>query len=162
GRPPRALRGHRGQRRRRDGGAGRRHDRPRPHRRQPLPRRPGGPAAPGRGRAGVRLLSGPGPPSGGAERLTAVNLMASGAVLGWPAMDGSPDLDLLRIRARQEMEPGEQLRWVGRPHPWALARQRLAALTVTPVLLGLGTFVIHVGASQPMPLEQAAVTMVFY
>ncbi|HTO85322.1 MAG TPA: hypothetical protein VMQ73_24090 [Methylomirabilota bacterium] len=77
-------------------------------------------------------------------------------------MDGSPDLDMLRIRARQEMEPGEQLRWVGRPHPWALARQRLAAVAVTPVLLGLGAFVIHVGASQPLPVDQAMLTMVIY
>jgi hypothetical protein len=77
-------------------------------------------------------------------------------------MDGSPDLEMLRIRAQQEMEPGERLRWVGRPHPWALARERLAALTVTPVLLGLGTFVIHVGASQPLPVDQAMLTMVIY
>jgi len=77
-------------------------------------------------------------------------------------MDGSPNLDTSRIRAQQELEPGEQLRWVGRPHPWALARQRLAALAVTPVLLGLGAFVIHVGASQPLPVDQAMLTMVIY
>jgi len=77
-------------------------------------------------------------------------------------MDGSPNLDTSRIRAQQELEPGEQLRWVGRPHPWALARQRLAALAVTPVLLGLGAFVIHVGASQPLSVDQAMLTMVIY
>jgi len=76
--------------------------------------------------------------------------------LSHPLAPGDP----LFERARQEMQPGEELRWVGQPHPWALARRQLHGVPLGLPLLGLGAFVIHVGADGPLPVDQAMQTVV--